>query len=37
MTDHFENKPISTFDEICHLTIKAMCQMDMEELLVRKK
>lgn len=37
MTDHFENKPISTFDEICHLTIETMRKMDMETLLAYKK
>ncbi len=37
MTDHFDNKPISTFDEICHLTIDTMCKMDMENLLQLKK
>jgi len=30
-------KPISTFDEICHLTIETMCRMDMENLLQLKK
>lgn len=34
MTDH---KPISTFDEICHLTIDVMCRMDLETLLQLKK
>lgn len=37
MTDHDHNKPISTFDEICHLTIRTMCKMDMEELVILKK
>ncbi|MDB2414136.1 hypothetical protein N9W34_00015 [Rickettsiales bacterium] len=37
MTDHNNNKPISTFDEICHLTIETMRQMDMETLLQLKK
>ena len=37
MTDHDNNKPISTFDEICHLTIETMRQMDMETLLQLKK
>lgn len=37
MTDHDHNKPLSTFDEICHLTIRAISQMDMEELLLLKK
>ncbi len=37
MTDSYHNKPISTFDEICHLTIRTMSQMDMEELLLLKK
>ena len=30
-------KPISTFDEICHLTIETMRQMDLETLLQLKK
>ena len=30
-------KPISTFDEICHLTIESMRQMDLETLLHLKK
>lgn len=30
-------KPISTFDEICHLTIETMRKMDMETLLQLKK
>ena len=34
MTEH---KPISTFDEICHLTIETMCRMDLETLLQLKK
>ncbi|MCH2546575.1 MAG: hypothetical protein MK052_03040 [Alphaproteobacteria bacterium] len=37
MNDSHENKPISVFDEICHITIEAMCRMDMEELLYWKK
>ena len=37
MNDSHENKPISTFDEICHLTIETMCKMDMENLLQLKK
>lgn len=32
-----DNKPISTFDEICHLTIETMRSMDMETLLQLKK
>ncbi|MCI5050626.1 MAG: hypothetical protein MRY32_09940 [Rickettsiales bacterium] len=31
------NKPISTFDEICHITIETMRKMDMETLLGLKK
>jgi len=31
------HKPISTFDEICHLTIETMRQMDLETLLQLKK
>ncbi len=31
------DKPISTFDEICHLTIETMRSMDMETLLQLKK
>ena len=31
------NKPISTFDEICHITIETMRKMDMETLLRLKK
>lgn len=31
------NKPISTFDEICHITIETMRKMDMETLLQLKK
>lgn len=31
------HKPISTFDEICHLTIETMRKMDMETLLAYKK
>ncbi|MCH2548253.1 MAG: hypothetical protein MK052_11690 [Alphaproteobacteria bacterium] len=37
MNDSHQHKPISTFDEICHLTIETMCSMDMEELLRLKK
>ena len=37
MTDQYDNKPISTFDEICHLTIETMRKMDMENLLQLKK
>ena len=32
-----ESKPISAFDEICHLTIKTMHSMDMETLLRLRK
>jgi hypothetical protein len=31
------NKPISTFDEICHITIETMRKMNMETLLGLKK
>ncbi len=34
MTD---SKPISTFDEICHLTIETMRKMDMQTLWQLKK
>ena len=27
------NKPISTFDEICHITIETMRKMDLETLM----
>ena len=37
MTDQNENKPISTFDEICHLTIETMRKMDLETLLQLQK
>ncbi len=37
MNDSQHNKPISTFDEICHLTIETMRKMDMESLLQLKK
>ena len=37
MNDSHETKPISTFDEICHLTIETMRKMDMENLLQLKK
>ena len=37
MNDSQHNKPISTFDEICHLTIETMRKMDMETLLQLKK
>ncbi len=37
MNDSQQNKPISTFDEICHLTIETMRKMDMETLLQLKK
>ena len=30
-------KPISTFDEICHLTIETMRRMDMETLMQLRK
>lgn len=30
-------KPISTFDEICHITIETMRKMDLETLLQLKK
>lgn len=30
-------QPISTFDEICHITIETMRKMDMETLLGLKK
>jgi len=32
-----DNKPISTFDEVCRLTVETMCSMDMEALLLLKK
>ena len=32
-----DNKPISTFDEICRLTIDTMRKMDMETLFQMKK
>jgi len=32
-----ESKPISAFDEICHLTIKTMHRMEMETLLQLQK
>lgn len=32
-----DSKPISAFDEICHLTIKTMHSMDMETLLRLRK
>ena len=35
MTDY--EKPISTFDEICHLTIGTLSKMDLETLLQLKK
>jgi hypothetical protein len=31
------DKPISTFDEICHISIEIMRKMDMESLLQLKK
>ena len=31
------NKPISTFDEICHITIETMRRMDMETLTQLRK
>jgi hypothetical protein len=31
------NKPISTFDEICHITIETMRKMELETLLQLKK
>ena len=37
MNDSPHHKPISTFDEICHLTIETMRKMDMESLLQLKK
>ncbi|MBN66024.1 MAG: hypothetical protein CMM94_00445 [Rickettsiales bacterium] len=37
MNDSHDQKPISTFDEICHLTIETMRRMDMETLLQLKK
>lgn len=37
MNDSQHSKPISTFDEICHLTIETMCRMDMETLMQLKK
>ncbi len=37
MNDSQQNKPISTFDEICHLTIETMRKMDLETLLQLKK
>lgn len=37
MNDSHQHKPISTFDEICHLTIETMRKMDMETLLHLKK
>ena len=37
MTDSYENKPISTFDEICHLTIETMRKMDLETLMQLQK
>lgn len=37
MNDSQHNKPISTFDEICHLTIETMRRMDMETLMQLKK
>jgi len=37
MNDSYHNRPISTFDEICHLTIETMRRMDMETLLTLKK
>lgn len=37
MNDSQHNKPISTFDEICHLTIETMRRMDLEELLPLEK
>ena len=37
MNDSQQHKPISTFDEICHLTIETMRKMDMETLLQLKK
>jgi hypothetical protein len=37
MDDSHDTKPISTFDEICHITIETMRRMDMETLLQLKK
>lgn len=37
MTDSYQTKPISTFDEICRVTIETMVTMDMETLLQFKK
>ncbi len=31
------HKPISTFDEICHLTIETMRKMDMETIMQLRK
>lgn len=36
MTD-YRNKPISTFDEICHIKIDTMRKMDMDTLLQLKR
>ncbi len=37
MNDSHETKPISTFDEICHLTIETMRKMDLETLMQLQK
>lgn len=36
MADHDNDTPISSFDEICHLTIETMRRMDIEELRLLK-
>ncbi len=37
MTDQHKNTPISTFDEICNLTIETMRRMDLEPLMQLQK
>lgn len=37
MNDSQQTKPISTFDEICHLTIETMRTMDLETLMQLQK
>ena len=37
MNDSQHNKAISTFDEICHLTIETMRKMDLETLMQLQK
>lgn len=37
MTESDNRKPISSFDEICRVTIETMQKMDMETLLSLKK